>query len=85
MNILPHEHPLSYWRTISKQNGIHPDTFRYRIRQGWAPNKAATTPPHGKEHRHSLRYKARKAGVHQSTAWSRVNKQGMTIEEALAR
>lgn len=39
------ERPRGYWRAVAKRNGISRTCFANRIRRGWNPETAATTPP----------------------------------------
>jgi hypothetical protein len=33
------------WREIAEKNGVTKDRFRQRVKSGWTPEEAATTPP----------------------------------------
>ncbi len=84
MNILPHELPSSHWLKVAMGNGLHPDTFRYRVRQGCSPEKAATLPPNRFRSKKSIRSMAMDAGIPVATVYDRIKKQDKTLEEALA-
>lgn len=73
---------MEQWLNIAKKNGIKPDTFKCRVRrQGWSPEKAATTPAQGRRDKKWVE-KAKENGINRKTFISRVDQHGWSPEKA---
>ncbi|HLR67041.1 MAG TPA: hypothetical protein VK105_07870 [Virgibacillus sp.] len=82
----PKRYDMVKWKEVAKQNGISEGTFKKRIYSfGWSYEKAATKPLRNQGYYNSLLKKAHANGVMLSyhSLYYRINKKGMTIEEAI--
>jgi hypothetical protein len=73
------------WKETAKVNGIHPNTYRERIRLGWDPVKAAKEPPQIKQVLDKKWVKvAEKNGIQYHTYLYRL-RAGWTLEDAATK
>lgn len=88
------KYDYSQWKRECEKHGVTIDTFRYRVKNGWDKERAATTPPMNPEDRvtHVADYNrkypkeitdlAKKNGIKMGTFYNRVNIRKMTPIQA---
>jgi DNA invertase Pin-like site-specific DNA recombinase len=70
MKLTSRDLPRSYWQRVAQRNGILRNTFNYRLRAGWAIEKAATKPVNsGGRAKQGAKPLCREAGLHEESVY----------------